>query len=43
MSTTYRTSNEAGMVYSRDDTPTRQRLETVLGVLEGGHAITYRN
>ncbi|KNC99947.1 uncharacterized protein SPPG_05320 [Spizellomyces punctatus DAOM BR117] len=28
-------------VYSREGTETRDRLETVLGALEGGHAVTY--
>lgn len=28
-------------VYSRDDQPTRRRVETVLGALENGHAVVY--
>lgn len=48
--TTYRaTTSRAGdpaddsnaMVYGRDETITRRRLEAVLGALEGGHAVTY--
>ena len=30
-----------GFLYSRDDTPTRKRLETLIGKLEHGHAVTY--
>lgn len=39
--TTFAADNEQGLVYSRNDQPTRQRLEAVLGSLEGGHAIVY--
>jgi cystathionine gamma-synthase len=39
--TTYAADNAQGLVYSRNDQPTRQRLEAVLGALEGGHAVVY--
>ncbi len=47
--TTYRAGdpgdNAAGnpnsIVYGREETVTRRRLEAVLGALEGGHAVTY--
>ena len=41
VSTTFAAENAAGLVYSRNDQPTRRRLEAVLGALEGGHAVTY--
>ncbi len=41
LSTTFAADNPEGWVYSRNDHPTRRRLETVLGALEGGHAIVY--
>jgi cystathionine gamma-synthase len=41
LATTYHAGNAEGLVYGRNDTATRRRLETVLGVLEGGHAVTY--
>lgn len=41
MSTTFDAENPAGLLYSRFDQPTRQRLEAVLGALDGGHAVTY--
>jgi len=41
VSTTFEADNDAGLVYSRMEQPTRRRLEAVLGALEGGHAITY--
>jgi len=41
LAATYDAGNEEGLVYSRYQHPTRQRLERVLGALEGGHAVTY--
>jgi cystathionine gamma-synthase len=41
LSTTFEAGNEEGLVYSRNEHPTRRRLERVLGALEGGHAVTY--
>jgi cystathionine gamma-synthase len=41
LATTYDADNAAGLVYGRNDTATRRRLEAVLGALEGGHAVTY--
>jgi len=41
VSTTFRSGNEAGFVYSRSSQPTRSRVEQVLGALEGGIALTY--
>jgi cystathionine gamma-synthase len=41
VSTTFEAGNDAGLVYARMEQPTRQRLEAVLGALEGGHAVTY--
>jgi cystathionine gamma-synthase len=41
LSSTYLAGNEEGLVYARNDMATRRRLETVLGALEGGHAVTY--
>lgn len=40
VSTTFLRSVD-GFEYSREDQPTRRRLETVIGKLEGGHAVTY--
>ncbi|ACG73022.1 Cys/Met metabolism pyridoxal-phosphate-dependent protein [Anaeromyxobacter sp. K] len=36
LSTTFDADNPEGLVYSRDEQPTRRRLEAVLGALEGG-------
>ena len=41
LSTTFVADNAQGLVYSREDQPTRRRLEAVLGALEGGHAVVY--
>jgi cystathionine gamma-synthase len=41
VATTYAADNPAGLVYSRDESATRRRLEAVLGDLEGGHAVCY--
>jgi cystathionine gamma-synthase len=41
LATTFAADNAQGLVYSRNDQPTRQRLEAVLGALEGGHAVVY--
>lgn len=41
VSTTFAADNGAGLVYARDEQPTRRRLEAVLGALEGGHAVAY--
>lgn len=41
LSTTFRADNREALVYSRNETATRRRLEAVLGALEGGHAVTY--
>jgi cystathionine gamma-synthase len=41
VATTFTADNAQGMVYSRNDHPTRRRLEAVLGALEGGHAVVY--
>jgi cystathionine gamma-synthase len=41
LATTYAADNSQGLVYGRNDNPTRRRLEAVLGALEGGHAIVY--
>ncbi len=41
LATTYLAGNDEALVYGRNDTATRRRLETVLGALEGGHAVTY--
>src|SRR5512138_70673 len=41
VSTTFSADNEEGLVYAREDHPTRRRLEAVLGALEGGHAVVY--
>ena len=39
-STTFR-AGQGAFSYGRNDQPTRQRLEQVLGSLEGGHAVAY--
>jgi cystathionine gamma-synthase len=39
--TTYEADNAQGLVYGRNDHPTRLRLEAILGALEGGHAAVY--
>ncbi|HSN15614.1 MAG TPA: PLP-dependent aspartate aminotransferase family protein [Anaeromyxobacteraceae bacterium] len=41
VATTFTAGDPAGTFYSRIDQPTRQRLEAVLGALDGGEAITY--
>ncbi len=41
LATTYMADNSQGLVYGRNDNPTRLRLEAVLGALEGGHAAVY--
>lgn len=41
VSTTFDAANPAGLLYSRFEQPTRQRLEAVLGALDGGEAVTY--
>lgn len=41
LATTFTADNAQGVVYSRNDHPTRRRLEAVLGALEGGHAVVY--
>jgi cystathionine gamma-synthase len=41
VSTTFEADNPAGLVYSRFEQPNRQRLEAVLGALDGGEAVTY--
>ncbi len=41
VATTFTAGDQAGTFYSRIDQPTRQRLEAVLGALDGGDAITY--
>jgi len=41
LATTFTADNAQGLVYSREDQPTRRRLEAVLGALEGGHAVAY--
>ncbi len=41
VSTTFAADNTDGLVYARNDQPTRRRLEAVLGALEGGRAVVY--
>jgi len=41
LSTTFDADNDQGLVYARNDQPTRRRLEAVLGALEGGQAVLY--
>jgi cystathionine gamma-synthase len=41
LATTYLAGNDEALIYGRNDTATRRRLELVLGQLEGGHAVTY--
>ena len=41
LSTTFRAEHTPGLVYSREDSLTRRRLEKVLGALEGGYAVAY--
>jgi cystathionine gamma-synthase len=41
LASTYAADNAQGLVYGRNDTATRRRLEAVLGALEGGHAVSY--
>jgi cystathionine gamma-synthase len=41
VSTTFTAGNAEGLVYARQEQPTRRRLEAVLGALEGGVAVVY--
>lgn len=41
LSTTFATPNQSHLVYSRAHHPTRNRLESLLGMMEGGHATVY--
>lgn len=41
VSTTFGAGNDSGLVYAREDQPTRRRLEAVLSALEGGTAVVY--
>jgi len=41
VATTYDRSDQHGLVYRRSEHPTTERLEAVLGALEGGHAVVY--
>jgi cystathionine gamma-synthase len=41
VSTTFDADNAEGLVYARTQQPTRERLEAVLGALDGGEAVTY--
>ncbi len=41
VSTTFEADNAGGLVYARNDQPTRRRLEAVLGALDGGAAVVY--
>lgn len=41
VSTTFAAGAPGGFFYSREDQPTRRRLEAVLSALEGGTAVTY--
>jgi cystathionine gamma-synthase len=41
VSTTFSADHPSGLVYSRQDQPTRRRLEAVLGALDGGSAVVY--
>lgn len=41
VSTTFAADNADGLVYARNEQPTRRRLEAVLGALEGGSAVVY--
>lgn len=41
VTTTFKAGDPDGFVYSRNDQPTRRRLERVLGKLEGGSAVFY--
>jgi cystathionine gamma-synthase len=41
VSTTFTADNADGLVYARNEQPTRRRLEAVLGALEGGSAVVY--
>lgn len=40
-STTFDADGAEGLVYARNDQPTRRRLEAVLGALDGGAAVVY--
>lgn len=40
-SSTFDADNLEGLVYARNDQPTRRRLEAVLGALDGGSAVVY--
>ncbi len=41
LATTFEADNAEGLVYARTQQPTRERLEAVLGALDGGEAVTY--
>ncbi len=41
VATTFEADNAEGLVYARNQQPTRERLEAVLAALEGGEAVTY--
>jgi cystathionine gamma-synthase len=41
VTTTYARDDQMDLVYRRDQHPTRERLEAVVGALEGGHATVY--
>jgi cystathionine gamma-synthase len=41
VATTFAADNADGLVYARNEQPTRRRLEAVLGALEGGSAVVY--
>lgn len=41
VASTFDAGNAEGLVYARNDQPTRRRLEAVLGALEDGHAVVY--
>jgi cystathionine gamma-synthase len=41
VTSTFEADNAEGLVYARNDQPTRRRLEAVLGALDGGSAVVY--
>jgi len=41
LTTTFQQGNPEGLNYSRDVAPSRKRLESLLGAVCGGHAVTY--
>ncbi len=41
VTSTFEADNAEGLVYARNDQPTRRRLEAVLGALDGGAAVVY--